>query len=229
MNLSNIRLLLPIAFTFVMAAGCSLFSEPSPDQPVAQPTPETDIPFDAREPQNFRANILVLSQDATTRRAYYRKADKWRLDIFEGEELSQSIVHSGSEILIDHGRKLVYRPAKQTGSAEPDFIQELTVRALNRKRYRTFEDLGIVGTIRKFRATIDGQSQGEVILHYDETLKMIVKQEFFAAAAVDGFERSPVYSTELQNVSFEVPDNLFEMPTGYRTASEKEFYQDRTE
>ncbi len=224
MNLSNIRLLLPIAFTCVLAAGCSFFSEPTPDQPVARPTPETDIPFDAREPQIFRADILVVSQNATTRRVYYRKAEKWRLDIFDGEELVQSIVHSDGDILIDHRRKLVHRPANQTGSAEPDFIQELTVRALNRKRYRTFEDLGIVGTIRKFRATIDGQSQGEVVLHYDDTLKMIVKQEFFAAAAVDGGERSPVYSTELQNVSFDIADSVFVIPAGYRSVSEKEYY-----
>lgn len=228
MNLSNIRLLLPIAFTCVMAAGCSFFSEPTPDQPVTRPAPETDIPFDAREPQTFRADILVVSQNATTRRAYYRKADKWRLDIFEGEVLLQSIVHSDGDVLIDHRRKIVHRPAKQTGSAEPDFIQELTVRALNRKRYRTFEDLGFVGSIRKFRATIDGQSQGEVILHYDETLKMIVKQEFFAAAAVGVNERSPVYSTELQNVSFEFADSVFEIPVGFRTVSEKEFYVDRS-
>ena len=224
MNLSNIRLLLPIAFTCVLAAGCSFFSEPTPDQPVAQATPETDIPFDAREPQNFRADILVVSQDATTQRAYYRKAEKWRLDIFEDEDLLQSIVHSDGDMLIDHARKLVHRPAKQTGSTEPDFIQELTVRALNRKRYRTFEDLGIDGTTRRFRATIDGQSQGEIILHYDETLKIIVKQEFFSAVAVDGTERSPVYSTELRNVSFDIADSVFEIPASYRAASEKEYY-----
>lgn len=224
MNLSNIRLLLPIAFTCVLATGCSLFSEPTPDQPVALPTPETDIPFDAREPQNFRTDILVVSQNATTRRAYYRTAAKWRLDIFDGEEPVQSILHSDGDILIDHRRKLLYRPAKQTGLAEPDFIQELTVRALNRKRYRTFEDLGVEGPIRKFRATIDGQNQGEVIIHYDETLKMIVKQEFFATVAVDESQRSAVYSTELKNVSFEINDSVFEIPAGYRTASEKEYY-----
>lgn len=225
MVLSNFRIARLMIFAAILAAAsCSLFRTTESTEQLPQAKPISDLPFDAREPEVFSAEIVISSGDVSSRRAFYRKPGGWRLDIYNGEEIAWSAVNTGRETVIDHRRKVFAEVEEKTGGAEPDFVQEMTVRLLRKRRYSSFETLGQEEHIRKYRVSISGHEGGDIVLYYDESLKMVVRQEFLQG---EGEQAKPVLTFEMKNISFDVPDTVFAVPEGYRKVSETEYYSDR--
>lgn len=221
MFLSN-RLPIVIIFLFFTSQpACSWFGPGEQSGPlVAIPTPRTDTPFSVREPEEFSADLFTVADGTETRRGYARKGSSWKFVMFDADGPVSETIQSGKQFLIDHKRRVFAESIERTGF-DPDFIQEMTIRSLRERSYTNFEDLGITGNVRKYRATVRANETSSAVIFYDENFKMITRQEFFTT----GTEPELVF--ELRNISLEVPDEIFLVPEKYRKVSEKEFYEPR--
>lgn len=212
----------PIVIVFLVLAwlpACSWFGSGDTPQPlVSVPTPQTDTPFAVREPEEFSADFVTIAGGTETRRGYARKGSSWKFVIYDADDPISETIQNGKLILIDHKRRVFAEAVEQIGF-DPDFIQEMTVRILREREYTSFEDLGSEGSIRRYRAAIRGQETSPSIIHYDESLKMITKQEFFQNSG-----ETPVFVYEMRNVELEVPEAVFIPPANYRKITADAYY-----
>ena len=215
---------LPIVIIFIALSplcGCSWFGSGEPQRPlVAVPTPQSDTPFSVREPREFSADFFTIAGGIETRRGYARKGNSWKFVIDDADGTVSETIENGKQVLTDHTRRVVADATERVGF-DPDFIQEMTIRNLREREYTNFEDLGLTGNVRKYRATVRANEISSAVIFYDETLKMITRQEFFAL----GTEPELVF--ELRNISLEVSDAVFLVPAKYRRVTENEFYEPR--
>lgn len=221
MFLSNRLPIVIIFLLFALQPACSWFGfGDSPRPLVAVPTPQTDTPFSVREPREFSADFVTIADGTETRRSYARKGSSWKFIIYDGDGPVSETVQNGKQILVDHKRR-VFAEASERVGFDPDFIQEMTIRNLREREYTNFEDLGLDGNIRKYRATVRANSSSSAVIYYDENLKMITRQEFYSG----NNEADLVF--EMRNISFEVSDDAFRIPAAYKKISENEFYNPR--
>jgi hypothetical protein len=221
MFLSNRLKIVIIFLIFTSQPTCSWFGLSEPSRPlVSLPALQTDTPFSVREPEEFSADFFTIADGTETRRGYARKGISWKFIIYDADGPISETIQTDKEVLIDHKRRVFAESIERTGF-DPDFIQEMTIRALRERAYTNFEDLGIEGTIRKYRATVQANETSSAVIFYDENIKMITRQEFFAL----GTEPELVF--ELRNISLVVSDEVFLVPAKYRKVSEKEFYEPR--
>jgi hypothetical protein len=212
---------LPIVIIFLLIASqpsCSWFGPGDSQRPVASlPTSQTDTPFSVGEPAEFSADFVTIAGGAETRRGYARKDSSWKFVMYDADGPVSETVKNGTQILIDHKRRVFAETADRAGF-DPDYIQEMTIRNLRERKYTNFEDLGLTGNVRKYRATVRDVAASSAVIFYDENLKMITRQEFFTS----GTEPDMVF--EMRNFSLEVSDDTFLVPDKYRKVSEREFY-----
>jgi hypothetical protein len=137
--------------------------------------------------------------------------------LYDADGPTSETIQTDKEVLVDHKRRVYAEPVERVGF-DPDFIQEMTVRNLREREYTNFEDLGLDGNIRKYRATILANNTSSAVIYYDENLKMITRQEFYSGVgAVD-------LVFEMRNIRFEVSGDTFRVPDAYKKISENEFY-----
>ncbi len=222
MFLSNRPAFTIILFAVVAVSGCGWWGTDS-DRPSAlvSKTP-SDIPFSLAEPDEFRADFFVIADGVESKRSYARKGLKWKLVLFDTDGPVSAIINTDVKLLIDHRRRVYAETADKASGFEPDFIQEMTVRVLREREYTSFADLGIEGSVRRYRATLRDRENSPSIIHYDENLKMIIKQEFFLSS--DDATETPVFVYEMRNVEFDVPDTLFAAPENYRKITAEAYY-----
>jgi hypothetical protein len=215
---------LPIVIIFLALAlqpACSWFGfGDTPRPPVAVPTPQTDTPFPVREPEEFSSDFFTIAGGTETRRGYARKGGSWKYVIYDANGPTSETIQTDRQVLVDHKRRVFAETTELTGF-DPDFIQAMTIRALREREYTNFEDLGLDGNIRKYRATIRANNAPSAVIYYDEILKMITRQEFYSGAG----DADLVF--EMRNISFEVSDDAFRVPHAYKKVSENEFYNSR--
>jgi hypothetical protein len=222
MCLSNLQLCLVVVIGGWATVSCGLFADTKTPIPAPAIVPNAEIPFEVREPEAYSAEIIMSGAGRQMRRSIYRSGNDWRMDIYEDTELSRSIVHAVKTTIIDPARK-VYTEEVEGGPAS-ETIQDITQQALSKRRYVDFEDLGFEGKLKKYRASIFGQEGGDVILYYDEALKMVTRQEYFEKPVSPEIGEPPIYIFELRNIRLEVPVSTFEIPAEFKKVSEREFY-----
>jgi hypothetical protein len=212
---------LPIALLFfaisLLSACGGTGSGNSQARPTPAPTP-ADLPFTVREPERFRADFIITAGGVETRRTFYRDGDRWRLVTYGAEGPSREVIHNGNDVLIDHERRVFSEAEAKTGFPQ-DFVQEATIRALREREYTDYEDLGLEGGLRRYRAALRLTEGPSAVIFYDEELKMITRQEFFSAGS-----EGPELVFEMRDLSLDVSDEMFRIPDDYRKISEKEFY-----
>lgn len=186
--------------------------------------PKSDIPFSAKEPDEFQADIVRSSDTQADVSFYARKGTNWRYDFFVTEEKRFSKLHTDRNYSINHQAR-VYAEESIGGAVSnpPDFLRDLTQSLLHKRAYAKFEEIGREGNIRKYRVRIGDPPTGEAVIHFDESFGLIVKQEFNATGAQATSTALPYFRFELSNVSLEVHDSVFEIHKGFRKVSWDEF------
>lgn len=222
MCLSNRTPFTIIIFTAIAVSGCGWWGTDS-EQPaaLASITP-SDIPFSLAEPDEFRADFFVIADGVESKRFYARKGKKWKLVLFDADGPVSEIINTDVKLLTDHRRRVYAETDDNASGFEPDFIQEMTVRVLREREYTNFTDLGVEGSVRRYRATLRNRESQPSIIHYDESLKMITKQEFFVSSGEAA--EAPVFIYEMRNVEFDVADALFAAPENYSKITAEAFY-----
>ena len=182
--------------------------------------PKSEIPFDAREPEVFQADLVTTAARTETRVRYARKGANWRLDTFAGGSPERSMIGTEKRIHIDHRAKTYTEAPSGGGPAErPAFVTDLTQSLLNQKQHAKFEKLATGGTAERYRVTVEGSTTPWIVT-YDAGIKMITRQE----------PESPTpggFVFEMRGFTLEVSDDLFRVPSGYRRVAWTEFAKDR--
>ena len=121
MILSNRLAAVPFLIVFyAMAVGCSSFGEggnAASASPVIQP-PKSEVPFETKEPETFQSDIVTSAAGIETRVHYARKGTNWRVDTYDKETSSRSIVSTDRQVHIDHRSKIYAEAPSGGGTAE---------------------------------------------------------------------------------------------------------------
>jgi hypothetical protein len=192
-----------------VAAGCSWFggSETPSNSTAAVSPPETGIPFETKEPETFQADFVTIAGGNESRSHFAKKQGRWRMDTFDAEGPTRSIIQGQTLTYIDHGLKQFSEPPTNGSDAQPPFLADLTTSLLHPKQPAKFEKLGTDGSVERYKDTVEGSNTASTIT-YDSAIKMIVRHEF------DGG-----FAFEMRNFTLDVDDTIFQVPSGYRKIS----------
>ena len=203
-------------------AGCG-FLQTNENKPVPLvPETKSQLPFATKEPENFQCEMVVTAGETTRRALLARKGMRRRVDFDVGEKKQRGILQTDKEYVIAFDAKIYAENAVKYGSGGDEQFSELTSELLNRDYHAEFEEIGREKSVVKYKVRFDGGEANEIIVYFDETIGMPVKQEFFA---VDGTEKTLQYSVELVNFRTDVDESLFTIPAGFRKVSLSEFYK----
>ena len=184
--------------------------------------PETKgrVPFATKEPENFQCEVVVTA-GGTTRRTLLARTGSWRrVDFDLGEKQQRTVLQTDKEYLIAFDEKIYAENPAKSGAADAQFT-EFTSELLNRGDHAEFEEIGREKSVVKYKVRFDGGDANEIIILFDETIGMPVKQEFFA---LEGSEKTLQYAVELVNFRADVDESLFAIPAGFRKVSLAAFY-----
>jgi hypothetical protein len=171
---------------------------------------KTNLPFLAKEPEVFQAEFIRSDGVRESRSFYARKGAKWRFDWSVNGEIRYSMIQADSLYTVRHDKKLYEEAsAGEYSNAAPDFVNDLTNGLLRQRPYTTFEEIGREGNITRYKVQIENSGTGEIFIDFDNTLGMIVRQEFKNGTDIE-------FGFELRNIKLEADDSLFEIPAGYR-------------
>ena len=202
-------------------AGCG-FLQTSENKPVPLvPETKSRVPFATKEPDSFQCEVVVMAGDVTRRTMVARKGNLRRVDFDLGEKKQRAVLQTDKEYLISFDQKIYAETATKSGSGVGQFT-DLTSELLNRGEHAEFEEVGREKSVVKYKVSLDGGDANEIIVYFDETIGMPVKQEFFS---VDGAEKILQYSVEMVNFRTDVDESLFAIPAGFRKVSLSEFYK----
>lgn len=225
MALSNI--FQPAGFILAMlmlSASCSYWRSDEPTNIASRPTPQPDLPFEIREPDEFKAEIVIKAGDNTSKREVYKEGSRLRIDLFDGDTMRETFMINDRSVTIDHLRRVFCEISETTGGSEPAFAQDLTIRLLNDRKYLSFEEIGIENGLRIFRVTENGRTGSEARIYYDDNRKLIVKQEI---SDLRGEHREALRLVNIRYTEMQLSDSIFAIPHEYRQISEAAYFSGR--
>ncbi len=210
MPLSNPAKSFLAAFLILLAtAGCGWIKSNVDNSVRTISEPKSRLPFKTKEPENFQCEI-VETAGASIRRTRLAKKGNWRRTDYDlGEKGQRAVMRTDKEYVLDVGRNIyAERPALAGNTGAPQF-SELTHELLTTGHRGSFEEIGREGSIVKYKAVVNDNDASEVIVYFDETIGLPVKQEFFS---ISGDARVLEYTVEMINFKPDVDESLFSLP-----------------
>ncbi len=186
--------------------------------------PKGRFPFDTKEPKNYQCEIVETAGGNVRRKRIARKGNWLRIDYDFGEKQQRALLRANREYLIDLGRNIYFQNDPPAGNTPGSPFSDLTRELLTVGRQAAFEEIGRDGSIIRYRVIPADADASEIVLHYDEAIRMPVKQEFFS---IEGGERTLRFTIEVVNFKAEAEEGLFAVPDGTRKVSADEFYRQR--
>jgi hypothetical protein len=192
-------------------AGCSLWQSNENSAATFASETKSEYPFVAREPEVFQAEIVVRTGETQRRTFIARDGQKRRMDLDMGTDDHRAVVITDKEYLLYFKRKVLEEHDLSSNAAE--HYEPLTAQIMNLRDYARFEEIGRDGSIVQFRARVNASTNSEVLVFFDQSIGMTVRQEFYS---IDGAQRSLQYSVELKNFRPEAEPELFAIPPDFR-------------
>jgi hypothetical protein len=182
---------------------------------------ENNEPFATKEPEIYQAEIIEKSEDNEISKTFIARS-KERLFI-KTDNLATLKLDSNKSYLINFAKKVYFEnEAKVSATSESngENLQDfLTTEWLNQQTEAKFENLGTENGLNKFVAKFDAS---EILVLYDENLKLPIKQEFYS---IEGEQKNLTYSLEIQNLKLITDETFFEIPKDFRKVSQIELQQ----
>ena len=200
----GVALFLPLVF-----AGCNLWRNDDNTASLSAPPKKNEFPFPTREPDTFQSEIVIRSGQIERRITIARDGEKRRIDYDVDSDSHRAVIVSDKEYAIDFKRKRV-RERELSGSGG---LRKEVAGFLNVRDYANFEEAGVQGSIREYRARINESDASEVSVFFDESIGLPVRQEFYS---VNGDARKLQYSVELRDFRREVDPSVFVVPAGFK-------------
>ena len=157
------------------------------------------------------------------RRKRLAKKGNWRrIDFDLGEPAHRAVLQTDREYVIDIGRRIYAETAQQ--AAGQDQFSDLTRELLNADQRAEFEEIGREGTIIRYTVRLSDSGSSEIVVHFDESIGLPVKQEFFSTI---GGERTLGFTVEIVNFRTQPDLGLFSVPAEYKKVSVNEILAER--
>lgn len=225
--MKNLKIFLAFVFTFCLFA-CSLWQSEqntNSNAPTISEEIKTGIPFESKEPGDFQTEIVVtnfLNGEKTEKIYFIARTENKSLTVFNrGEKTEHSVLYNGAKTIFINKESKTFRESENVSPANspPDETSEfLTTEWLNRKTDAGFEKLQTENNLTNYRVRLGDSLDSEIILTYDETLKLPVKQEFYS---ISGEQRNLMMTIELKNFQTSADENLFVLPQDYKRTETK--------
>ena len=191
-------------------AGCSLWRSNENTTSFAASQPRTELPFSTREPDVFQADVVVRTGDVERRISLARDGAKRRIDYDPDTDQHRALLVTDKEYTIDFkSKRLTESEPSPAGSAQNELLAHL----LHVRNFTEFEEIGREGNVVQFRARINERKASEVVIFFDESIGLPVKQEFYS---LESDQRLLRYTVELRNFKKEVDAGVFDVPAGFR-------------
>ena len=188
------------------------------------PPEKGNTPFSVAEPEVFQGEFVSSSGENSTSSFYAKKGEDWRFDTAFGTENSKSVVKTDKLYSISHKKKIYAEmPPAQYQSSDPEFVGDLTFGLLKQVKYTRFEEAGRDGKVVKYKAWIGDNAASEALIYFDESVGMIVREEFTSLKGQTDSSPGPAFVFEIRNLQLSVDDSVFAMPAGYRKVAWNEY------
>ena len=178
----------------------------------------------AKNPKHFQTEIVVtnfLSGEKTEKIYFLARSGNKSLTVFNrGEKTEHSTLNDGGKtIFINRETKIFRETESDSNAVSSDEMSEfLTTGWLSGKVDASFEKLGTENNLTNYRVKLGNSSESEIILIYDENIKLPVKQEFYS---VSGEQKVLMMTVELKNFQLSADEKLFVLPQDYKRAGTK--------
>lgn len=221
-NITKILAVLTLAAAIV---SCSRGPVESPERPAIGPN-STRIPFPAREPEVFQAEIVITANDSVRVARIARSGAKRLTEIDAGLPSRM--------LLFSNGRQMLFLPEVgncadvPVGSAFSDDESTgfLTTRWLSERADTEFEKLETRDGLVVYRARFGEDGLSEATLAVDEALGLVMKQEF--VSVFDGI-RQTTMTVEVRGFKPTADEALFELPADCRKIEPAELLRQKHE
>ena len=191
-------------------AGCSLWRSNENTTSFTASQPRTELPFSTREPEVFQADVVVRTGDVERTISLARDGTKRRIDYDPDTDQHRALLVTDKEYTIDfRSKRLTASEPSPAGSAQNELLAHL----LHVRNFTEFEEIGREGNAVQFRARINERKASEVIIFFDESIGLPVKQEFYS---LESDQRLLRYTVELRNFKKKVDAGVFDVPVGFR-------------
>jgi hypothetical protein len=221
MSLSNQRLSLEILLCIIgLAAACG--SKNAGSNTPANASANGDLakgeqPFAAKEPDLYETEVYYSSGGTSDKYFVARNGETRRFDTYVNGQLSVTeLIKDNNRYVIDHVRKIYYvDPPSDKG---PKAVNPAALAFFQNTQHHEFDEIDRDGDLVTYRAKKQpGDPDQDVVLTIDQKSGLMVRQE------VKGGEKDQAFTFELKNVKLEAPDDLFQIPIGYKQVSKDEF------
>lgn len=180
----------------------------------------SDIPFSAKEPEIYQAEIVIHSNGIERKMFTARSGNLRRSDFNLGEPNQFSILRTDKNYLISLNKKTFAEntaggPSASLGGPFDEFTSTL----LYSRSHTDFTFLGREDGLEKYSVRLDGSDSAEAVVFVDEAASFPVRQEF---STLRGDERILQYTVEVRNLKLETGPGTFEIPAGFRQTSIEE-------
>ena len=174
--------------------------------------PKSKFPFRTKEPESFQCEIVETAGESVRRKRLAKKGTWRRIDFDPGEKTHHAVLQTDKEYVIDVARGAYAESAAGSGGQ----FSELTNELLNNFRHADFEETAREGNIIRYTVRPVDSEASEIVVHYDESIGMPVKQEVFSTA---GEARTLQFLVELINFRSEPEADAFAIPAFFRKLS----------
>lgn len=224
--MKSFKVFLIIFFLFCSSCGFWRSAEnANSDVPIISDDAKSGIPFESRESEIFQTEIVVtnfLNDEKTEKKYFLARSGNKTLTIFNrGEKTENSVLNDGAKTFFINGETKTFRENQTISNAAlaSDELQDfLTTEWLSKKLASNFEKLETQDNLTNYRVRLNDSNASEIILTYDETLKMPVKQEFYS---ISGDQKNLTMTVEIKNFQTSVDEKLFVLPQDYKRAETK--------
>jgi|GEM_PF-1587653 len=221
MSLSNTRLALALGLCVIsFAAACG--SKEAATNTTTNTVANGDLtkgeqPFAAKEPEVYQTEVYYTSSGTTDKYFVARNGATHRFDTYVNGQLAVTeLIKDNNRYVIDHVRKIYYMdPPSDKG---PKAVNPAAIAFFQNTQHHEFDEIGRDNGTITYRAKKQaGDPEQDVVITIDQKTGLMVHQDVKAP------DPKQSLTFELKNVKLEAPDDLFQIPAGYKQVSKDEF------
>lgn len=212
----------------LFCSSCGFWRSPenaSSNQAIISEEAKTGVPFESREPETFQTEIVVtnfLGGEKSEKKYFLARSGNKLLTVFNrGEKSENSILNDGAKTFFINKEAKTFRENQIVSngvSTSDETLEFLTTEWLSRKTGADFEKLETGNNLTKYLVRLNDSNASEIVLTYDETLKMPVKQEFYS---ISGEQKTLTMTIEMKNFQTSADEKLFVLPQDYKRVETK--------
>jgi hypothetical protein len=221
MLLSNKRLplvFLACAGALAVACGAKTAAPNEPSSTAANgDLTKGEQPFAAKEPDVYQTEVYYSSGGTSDKYFVARNGETRRFDTYvNGQLLVTELIKDNNRYVIDHVRKMYYiDPPSDKG---PKAVNPAALAFFQNTQHHEFDETDRDGDVITYHAKKQpGDPDQDVTLTIDQKTGLMVRQN------VKGEDPKQSFTFELKNIKTEAPDDLFQVPPGYKQVTKDEF------